>query len=332
MKDVSMGFKRIGFYSVYSEDIFDDDAVSDRNASDWVFILGPQRSGTSVLANSLNLHPDCIIHNESNFLFFFKFLLHNLYLRSVNAPFYKRWNIDEITIPMDTEPTCNLVNFNPFVDNINAFVEELYENSEYLYNMFNYDDLRNYAEAYRNSFTKKSNTKIFGDKCPAYIFIYEDILKAFPKSRIIVTNRNVMDMVASIHEKIVVNGAWENKQNVFFEKNMAEFIYQQIKKVLLYSIRVKEMQDDLDARNVSFFLAQYEHMAENPINKYNDILEFLGLDSTKYDWQKFTHHYNRNLYNWRDRLPEEETTQAIDRIILEDDIADIFKIELEKSK
>lgn len=332
MKDVSMRFKRLGFYSVYSEDIFNDNVVSKRSASDWVFILGPQRSGTSVLANLLNLHPDCIIHNESNFLFFFKFLLHNLYLRSANAPFYKRWNIDDITIPVDTEPTCNLVNFNTFVDNINVFIEELYENSEYLYNMFNYDDLRNYAEAYRSSFTKKSNTKIFGDKCPAYIFVYEDILKTFPKSKIIVTNRNAMDMVASIYEKIVVSGGWENKQNIFFEENVAEFIYQQIKKVSLYSAYVKKMQDDLDARNIPFFLAQYEDVAEKPIEKYNDILGFLGLDSANYDWQKFTHHYDRNLYNWRDRLPKEETTQAIDRIMSEDDIADIFKIELEKSK
>lgn len=321
--------KKIGFYSVFSEDIFDDNICCEEDASNWLFIIGPMRTGTTVLAKNIHRHPKCVVHNEAKFLVFFKSLLQSIYLRSSNAPFYTQWDISPFEEETDTNSSCSLANFNAIDSNMRIFINETYK--QYKGVVFDYNDLRRYSEAYRGCFTKDACVTLFGEKNPLYLSMYNDIFKTFPNPKIILTRRNLMDVVASHYDKIA-SGSCDDKDGYFSIDNVVLFICQRIKSVLSNLQKVSEIESFCKKNSMHYCLAEYEKIAKEPQKQYEIIFDYLKVNSDQYDWNQFEHHYSRNLYNWRDRLPNKETEQAIEKIREDDRFKDLFEEEFAKSE
>ncbi|MCB9194613.1 MAG: sulfotransferase [Flavobacteriales bacterium] len=206
------------------------------------FIIGADRSGTTLLSNILNNHPDIIAPPEQEFLMslLYKYagrntlsekeieeIISNLWIRK--REFKKIWNLDTELLRK------KLVNQN---QNIESILESIF---------VSYD------------LAKEDNYRMILDKNPVYSEYLEGLRSQFPGSKYVAIVRDFRDRYVSLKT---------NKGSTYSFGLMGilkwKYYYNSIRKF-------KERYPD------EIIVVKYENLINEPDNTIGEICEFLGL-------------------------------------------------------
>lgn len=181
-------------------------SVSERSADHArspVFIVGPSRSGTSMLRRVLNLHSDIALVNETHYF-------DDLRLRK---PLPEKSDIDETAVRF----FCAL-SHKPYAfqgDPTKGWLprEDLIARAA---------ELGGGRDAYFETFCQlaaaRQSASIWGEKTPRHVFRIDDMLAAFPGGRVIALIRDPRAVVASYRDWSLKAGAAQSAEEAAFDR------------------------------------------------------------------------------------------------------------------
>ncbi|MFN3918448.1 MAG: sulfotransferase family protein [Flavobacteriales bacterium] len=234
------------------------------------FIVGMGRSGTTLLSNMLNMHPEVVSTPENNFALFGKSLaksrLLNIDFELFKEMIKRRHNHEtSIWFPSDS-----------FIDAISREDVSYSQLCKAVY--LNYDKAKNPEEA-----------SVLVDKNPIYSLYMDKILKLFPEARFIVLSRDYRDNILS--RKRVFTG-WINSNTIHsymwakYYKSIMAFAnkHKGITHFFRYEDLVSHPESELK-RLCDFLQVEYCQDMTNPAENTAKLLSHaevnLGLESRK---------------------------------------------------
>lgn len=211
---------------------------------DPIFIIGAQRSGTTLLRLMLTAHPDICIPPES--------------------PFF-------VHLEQKYGSTVDLCN------NVVAFLDDLYTDEKFREwnvnrtslqrNLCKHNSLK-YSDAisivYQTNMQQfDSGARIWGDKNPDNIFHVDTILKYFPNAKLIHIVRDVRAVYNSVNTKAI---------SQFGKRLRAQ--------VLLVTKRWSQVVDIAEKyrHDKQFYTVYYEQLVSNPEEQLKGVCSWLGID------------------------------------------------------
>lgn len=209
------------------------------------FIVGRERSGTTLLQVLLDNHPNIIAPTESPFI-------RHLYRKHAKR---KRWdekNILEFYNDLLDEPYLQLWNIDK---------KELEHDLLALKENASFADLCKTVYLHSLSAKGKNDIRLIGDKNPQYSLFIPELLAVFPQAKFIFITRDPRDQVLSM---LKVN---------FEKKLIASLAY-----------RWKHFNQKIEAQRKKypsqFYELKYEDLVSDPVKKLKEITAFLGVDYT----------------------------------------------------
>lgn len=258
-----------------SYSIVDDGLVPD--ASDWCFAIGPARTGSSALTKVISLHPDAIMYNEAWLWGFAEQLqTHELTEAVGNVP-TKIWLLLQELGNRDQDG-FGYIGYNEPVPDLPASV------------------VRRFMDGVRDAFYP--DVQMFGDKRNVYRYVLEDVNNVFPNCKLIYTDRDDWDSIASAFKR-------GRQQNVFggmTRKQVARECYRRIC-ARNEDIAQKGIRDGTSSWDVH--VVSFEDMASDLEDTTRSLLEYLGLNPDIYPWDRLTQsvHYDKSVGRQHD-IPE----------------------------
>jgi hypothetical protein len=223
------------------------------------FIIGPARSGTTLLALLLHNHPNCISAPEKK---------HFLY-------FYDKYkNLSVVSQSLIDDLTNYFVGNGIDTKNILFNIEDnFFENTLHVGDKINYAQLTKliYLSFYKNVKDINEVTCII-DKNPYYTFQTDKILHTFPDAKFICINRDYRANILS------------NRQS--------QKPYNSVKSVGYYAViwnyYSEKLKQLLSSLPVTTFLLKYEDLVENKEKEVERIFKFLNIPFSEkvFDYHK----------------------------------------------
>ena len=244
---------------------------------DPVFIVGPPRSGTTLLRKMINLHSSINILPETHFF---------------SEIYSERKRLKKIE-------TKN------YIDRIFSRKSEIN-----LYNRYKRDLLKvnheNLIEVYKKLLKLHKNQlglKIVGEKFPANFLYYENIKKIFPDSKFILIRRDPKFALSSYIKR---DDFPENyTRMIYYIKQSEEFIRKQKNDTLVvnYEDLIKSPLKIL--KRVFFFINMNLEITEEELNSLPFSSSFNNFKGVKIDYND-TGIKKGNQRNWKDGLTERQ--------------------------
>lgn len=210
--------------------------------SNFNFIVGIGRSGTTLLMSMLNAHPNIQATPEVNFFNFFHHSFKNK----------KKFSENDISIIVDYIKSYKDINFSGFDFDIQSFQQsnstnfkDLYEN---FYSNFFYGDVR-------------KNCSYFFDKNPINSFYIKEILETFPDAKFIFLTRDPRATYLSLKQKKNT----KKSANVYFNTYRWYF----------YNSEVYNFAKLFPEK---FFVIKYEDLVLHTENELKKMAAFFGFE------------------------------------------------------
>lgn len=209
-----------------------------------LFIVGQQRSGTTLLRLMLTSHPKISIPPESRFII----ESHDLLKKNDKLQILEALNIVLLQNKKFAEWNLNKKGLNDILVNNNHINErEIYL---LIYNL------------YRKQYFPKAN--LIGDKNPSYLFEIKKLKRLFPQSRFLVLYRNPYAVFSS-QKTAFVN--WGSNNSPLYQTKLETSKIVSILKLHKYNKR--------------FYFLKYETLISNPKAELVKICKWLTIDFDK---------------------------------------------------
>jgi hypothetical protein len=148
---------------------------------DWVFVIGPARTGTTLVAWLLNLHPECICLSDTGIVQCFD--------QAIHPPEARRGDMCRVRWTTQRQIDAGQDEAIPY----RGWPLPLLRHAV---NAVDGDELvRRCCGAVRSLYPE---VPLFGDKWPGYCFMWRRVLELFPECRIVVTERDFEATVRSL--------------------------------------------------------------------------------------------------------------------------------------
>lgn len=260
-------------------------------ASNWVFIIGSGRNGSTLLSSILNNSPDLFIPPEQYVIPFYAAKWQLLRFKKSNQIFNAL--VQEFSIPKRT------VNW----EMTESDYQPLKENSYHSFYAMVTTIFNTYAIK-----KGKHQVKILGEKSPLMIHYWKLFVNEFPKANYLFLLRDPRDVVYSF------------SQVPDHEANDFQFAIWKWKDALL-------QHQKMNSRGLNTLLVKYEELVADPSNELQKIHNYLGThfdpstlnqskDSTLLGVNELVHHQNLvkpintdSIGKWRGQLGEEQLTK-----------------------
>jgi len=243
-----------------------DDAIALRppapDASNWVFVTGLARSGTTGIADLINAHPHACVMNEAYVLMY------------ADIPFYQRYYVTPHKPP---------INHNKAHDRRDN-------------NRFGPADIRALMEGVRSMIAPTA--AVFGDKATQLHHQRLPFIKAvFPGCRFVHITRDPWDQVKSMLAQPWWRAPREHRAGRrLSDRELAEMGLTAIARMKRHTQYRWLMGEHADVHRVAF-----EDIAARPQEVLTELLRFLGLPFDPYDWDAIGRtRYARSVGYWRD--------------------------------
>lgn len=201
------------------------------------FIVGPQRSGTTLLRLMLSSHPRIIVPPESHFV-----------------PDLINWEKKVGSLSIEKEKVINWLINHKRLDDFEFSKEDLYK---LLFTLSPFT-AKNIVTAIFELYTKRNNKVRWGDKTPRYRAFIPDLLELFPGAKFIFMLRDGRDTALS------------NYNVPFGPRFLGDCAY-------LWKKSIAEAWAGLaTVPKENYLLLKYEELINNPENTLAQLCEFLG--------------------------------------------------------
>ena len=267
------------------------------------FIIGRSRSGTTLLMSMFDAHPNVIIPFECHYIL----LLHRKYGS------LKYWTNSDLLSFID-----DLYNTGWRIKAWNIDKEKLKKEILSCEGEVDYQTICKIVHSNYISVFDKQEIKIIGDKNPKYAVKLKKLMKLFPEAKYVHIIRDYRDHLVSMLKMDFLDSIIP--QILFHWKYSAKLTYSLMKK---YPDK--------------FYSIKYEELATNPIETFNNICQFLGLEfnQSSLDFYKkeveikksinaeIFNKYQTSLFNpidasrintWHDKI-NDETIRLADAIV-----------------
>ncbi len=208
-----------------------------------LYLFGCPRSGTTLLAQTLNCHSEVLIPYETDFLVPVAFIFDR-----INAPEVGRAIITKII----THSASFWVSIGEYLTPTE--VEELIQQTNY-----SYSDV---VEAIYKQIGIKTRSRIVGDKSPNDILFLRIIVKVgvlTSDAKVIHLVRDVRDVMVSLNEQ-----SWVEDLDLYYPRFWSNA------NLYLYSIHT-QFSD-------RYLLVKYEQLCADPRSELDRVCQFLGVD------------------------------------------------------
>lgn len=217
--------------------------AEDINTTPVFFILGRPRSGTTLLASLFDAHPNVCMPFECPFII-------NLYKK-----YYKVITWDENTIRTFCADILEQRKFDSWRVDADTLIRNLLEYK----GKHDFEFMVKAVYLHFNSFFKKENIVLIGDKNPVYS-IYSDVLiKLFPKAKFIHLTRDFRDNILSI-------------QKVDFEAPFTSLL------AYRWRYATKKILETQKKYEQQFYQLRYEDLVAAPKKEMMALCRFLQID------------------------------------------------------
>lgn len=209
------------------------------------FILCTERTGSSLLANMLNMHPELIVPSEEPFALYFK----KKYQHKTH------WTEAVLIHFVDAFFALFERNVHLFYEDKSIFFASLLEHRSFL----TYDRLIKlcYLHFYAREVKPKSEIKIILDKQMKYVFHQKELFQLFPKAKFIVLTRDVMTNIVAKQGRSI-----DFFQHPFYLANIWEMTYKTC----------------LTFPKDRFAIVHFEDLLKNPPETLKAINAYFGLN------------------------------------------------------
>ncbi|MDO6691921.1 sulfotransferase [Aliiglaciecola sp. 3_MG-2023] len=239
-----------------------------------VFIVGPERSGTSLLFQQVSNHPSFCDFSHATVETF---------------SFIRPWQLLEVAGSQNYEMRVYLgaANFTKFQESIRQLVERnkrLTENGMPLayINEPQRKDIwfeRRYKHVLRAFFHDSSinlGGKKLVEKTPAHIRCIDEIIATFPKAKILVSTRDIGEIIAS-HKK-------RFKKEIELGKSADDpsiaWLAHSVENYLKYLANIEGIVQRLNKQYaVQVKIVPYGKLTQSPVNTLKDIYSFIGVEN-----------------------------------------------------
>ena len=219
---------------------------SRKNVKTKFFIIGTQKSGTTILARLLDQHPEIACIWEAYFL---NPKIEKSVLNSDSDAYLKHgFEIEDVHRWFD-----RVKHSNPY-----SLISRVTRKLSGQYN-FNFDPYRDVINEVLDCFAENCNASVVGDKWPWYIDFISYMIRAFPDARFVHTVRDP-------------RGLWNSAQNFKNRKRGDEILNEMLAKN-------KAIESHLSKDN--FLTVRYEDLINTPEESCSKLYGFLGCDYKK---------------------------------------------------
>lgn len=251
-----------------------------KNNSAPIFIVGSQRSGTTMLRLMLNAHPNISIPFESGF---------------ITRIYKKLEEFGDLGNPDNIKLLLNEISNNKFVK-----LGALIENEEEILNVnpTNYSEL---ISAIYGAYTYNRGKKRWGDKEPAYVTDIDILAKLFPNLKVIHIVRDGRDVAVSMKKlswgsknlpRIARDWAWKvmlaNKTGAFLGKS--QYLEIRYEDLVIDSEKILQkicsfIDEEYSSKMLSYPVTAKEEMPSDSINFHQNSV--MAPDKNKiFQWKK----------------------------------------------
>jgi len=247
-------------------------------ASDWCFLIGFARTGSSVMVNILNAHSQIRILYEAWLWGYCDILQRSYFSLSLpNSGMYRAAEYYGAQMPSNIGVHLN--NYS-LVNGQKADGE----------NQWDALALRKIMEGFKQGLS--SSCQIFGDKKWYYRDILTDLLKVFPDCKLILTTRNKWDLAAS------------SLGSQYFKERRPDLSSEQLAVLALERAEKQKELDETIKGQFNVFEIKFEDMASNSQKRIEEALDYLNLSSNGFNWDILkTTHYDTAMNHW-ERIAE----------------------------
>jgi len=230
------------------------------DASNWCFIIGFGRTGTTALVDALNGHSAIHMLKEAwmwGYVDLLQTPKYNMLLKS--SPMYR--SIEYYKAAMPDKLGVHLNNYE-----LNGAPTDVTEN------IWQASDIRKFMEAFREISTN-ANALVFGEKNWYYRFILDDLLKVFPNCNLLITTRNKWDLAASSMD----SAPFQERRSNLSRDELAKVALERAEMICAKDKEILKLYNN--AYEVNF-----KKMANDPQAELRDLLQILHLDEKEYHW------------------------------------------------
>jgi len=209
------------------------------------FILCTERTGSSLLANMLNMHPELIVPSEEPFALYFR----KKYQHKTH------WTEAEVIHFVDVFFALFERNVHLFYEDKNRFLASLLSHRSHL----NYERLIKlcYLHFYAEAIKPKEEVKIILDKQMKYVFHQKELFQLFPNAKFIVWTRDVTTNIVAKQGRSI-----DFFQHPFYLANIWELTYKTC----------------LTLPKASHIIVHFEDLLNNPTETLKTLNAYLGLN------------------------------------------------------
>ncbi len=209
------------------------------------FILCTERTGSSLLTNMLNMHPELIVPSEEPFALYFR----KKYQHKTH------WTEAEVIHFADAFFALFERNVHLFYEDKSIFFASLLEHRSFL----TYDRLikLSYLHFYAGEVKPKSEIKIILDKQMKYVFHQKELFQLFPNAKFIVWTRDVTTNIVAKQGRSI-----DFFQHPFYLANIWEMTYKTC----------------LTFPKDRFTIVHFEDLLNNPTETLKTINAYFGLN------------------------------------------------------
>lgn len=229
---------------------------------DPVFIVGPPRSGTSLIYRTLMKHTEfqskeiCL---EETGIFQKSLVGHDLWMKQKNL---KRYFIDEEGFDCFVNEYKSRFKYQIFLSKIPGS-RQIIKRIEFLWNLTGNIQI---IQLFFQESVKARRCNRIAEKTPGHLHYLTRILKAFPDAKFLIVVRHPIDVYTSYVRRARAQPEMKwlaVSQNFFIKK---------------YRKCVKDTVEALKNYDGNVFLVSYEDFVSSPDKKFKDICEFLNIE------------------------------------------------------
>jgi hypothetical protein len=217
-----------------------------------IFIVGPGRSGTTLLRTLLSAHPDIAIAPETHFM------------KSVN-----NWiasHNDNKNVELFWKEYSQSIRF----ADLDIDEERCYE----VFQAKNERDFKNLFEAILQVYGEKTGKSVIGEKTPGHVFFIEELTRWFPGARFIALQRDPRAVVASQLRTPWVE-AELNRMGLIIGTRLHQTAHYSRNWTMIY-----EITDAFQKDGFNILIVKYENLVSDTENELNNVMDFLGEEYT----------------------------------------------------